>query len=454
MTDMADDEARLAKFYPMECMADRDFVLYGVSIIAHSLQGAIDAWMPILDGTPNYHEIEDPYWDLIANVRLCTATKLLDDRLIEDFAIFTQLAGMFLDEAAPSLADDAPTRLVNSLKIVDTLDRVLAAKDPDTVEADVLKLNLSTTRDRYRMAARMLDHKLFDIAGSAAATPRARFSPKSTVDPAGLSEIDRKYRAAVGAYEVALQAAIDFSRLASGRPSETRQIAWSALLFTRLCNFGSSVARLTPGSAYSDWKADRYWDNSAVSTLARAIYECFLLFFYLGIDEIPDDESLARQTLMYLHDATMRLRVFHHSPEPNEAKAQAFYTAQRGELIGQLEGSAYFNTLTDRQREKFRRGRDLYFLSQDEILEKMGLQPQELRRNYEFLSAHAHSLPVAFMRAMEDGRGRGVENDPEKAYMGQTLNFVAGILTSATEFYRAASEPYIDKAAPLESGST
>lgn len=446
------DEARMAKFYAMEAMTDRDFVFYGLSIISRDLQGLLDVWLPAYGGSSNYHVIDDSYWDFVANIRVCVAARLLDTELIDELALLTKLGGLFLSAPNSKLADPPATKIVNKLGTLKTLEAVARDGDPAKMYIQVLKMNLNTTRDRYRSALRTLDHNFLEIAAAGATSAFSRFSPTSQTVPAELSDVDQAYRSGLGAYEPALQAAIDFSRLAADRPSETSRIFWSSLLFTRLIGFGVSIARLTPGSSYVNGRLDKIWDNSAVSTLARAAYECFLLFFYLGIDEAPEDEWAARQNLMYLHDATMRLRVFYTSEA--DAEAKAFYAEQRDTLLQKLDASAYFQSLTEGRRADLRRGRDLFFLTQDEILTRMGWDQVSMRRFYELLSAHTHSLPVAFYMAIEDGRGRGVETGPEKSYMAQTLQFVATLLSAATDHYKVASAPHLPGEAEATTGKS
>lgn len=444
------DEARLAKFYPMETMTDRDFVIYGLAIISRDLRDVLDAWLPAHGGSSNYHIIDDPYWDFVANIRVCEAMHLLDTTLIDELALLTQLGGLFISAPDAKLEEPPATDIVNKLETLKILEAGAANGHPAQTYIQVLRMNLESTRDRYRLALRILDKNFLEIAAAGTVSAFSRFSPRSGTVPAELGEVDQAYRSALGAYEIALQDAIDFSRRAANRPSETSRIFWSSLLFTRLIGFGVSIARLSPGSSYVNGRIEKIWDNSSVSTLARAAYECFLLLFYLGIEETSEDEWAARQNLMFLHDATMRLRVFYTSED--HAQANAFYAEQREILLEKLDSSAYFQSLPEGRRAHLRRGRDLFFLTQDEILARMGWDQANVRRMYELLSAHVHSLPVAFYMAIEDGRGRGVETDPEKSYMAQTLQFVATLLSVATSLYETTSAPYLPPEAEISAG--
>ena len=113
-----------------------------------------------------------------------------------------------------------------------------------------------------------------------------------------------------------------------------------------------------------------------------------------------------------------------------------------------LEANVYFATLSEKRRKRLLAGRDLMFLSQDEILDSLGEDRTLFRRHYEMLSAHTHSLPLAFYSTLEDGRGRGVENRAEKNYIAQSLATVARFLGRASQGYRAMFDDVVQKAGP------
>lgn len=428
------DEIRLARFYPLETMADRAFVARILEIATEAVSMYLDAWLPVL-GFVATDAPERPARELGTAVAICEALDLLDANRISDLKVLLTLADLGRGKLPFALGGKRSTELIEQLSGLPVLDE-LAASDSQELHVRVFRLNLGTPRDRLRMAVRFLDSGLHDLVYSAEATAFARFNAKAPTPLArsdALSADDRVYRAALSHFETALQAALEVSRLKGHQPSATSAIFWASLLFTRLCNFSVSLSKLLPGSAYSMGKADEIWDNSSVSSLARDIFECFLLFFYLGVETVPEDEWKARQSLMHLHDCTMRLRVFYVGEA--EAVQRAFYEGEQTRLKALLEANTYFASLPEKQRNRLLKGRDLLFLSQDEILERLGEDRALIRRIYEMLSAHTHSLPLSFYSGREDDRGRGVENLPEKRYMAQSLEFLTRILARATTAY-------------------
>lgn len=441
-----EDDRRLAKFYPMEFMKDREFIKYAASLLAADLQIVLCEWLPVKGSVvPSSLEDGEPS-DFMANIQLCEALQIVERDVIKDLRVMARLAAQSSGNLHSRLSGRATGQLIESLQVLKTLDQIVADGDMNQIHIRVMKINLESNRDRLRMATRSLDAALLDIAAAAKETAYRRFNPMSALGPLELPDVDRAYRDALAACEAQIRSAIALSQRAGNRPSETSRILWASVLFTRLCNFAVSTARLAPGSSYSHNGIDYHWDNSSVSSLVRSAFECFLLFFYIGIDAVDDDEWSARQNLMYLHDATMRLRVFHAGDD--EAVTRIFYEDQRSILVEKLSASVYFSAFPDKRRAHFERGRDLYFLTQDEIISRIGWDAALLRRHYELLSAHVHSLPVSFYNGIKDDRGRGVENDPEKSYLTQSLNLLSTILSKATELYQAQSEPFISAPSP------
>jgi len=422
-------EQRLARYYPLADMADREFALGLCAIVADRVRDLVLASAPALSAQrPAVANVAGIESDLIAAETL----GLIPGEYLADLQAVAKIAAMGREARRLSLEHRRYARHIEALSVLTTLDG-LAVEPRSDVMIEVLRLNLATARDRLRMAVRMLDHWLVENTAAARQAAFSRFSPK--VEPAGpLSEVETRYREALGLFENRVQAAIDLSRAAGNRLSESSAMAWASVLFTRLVNFAVSLSKLLPGSAYASGTSNATWDNSAVSALARSAYECFLLLFYIGLDRVEEVEWTARQKLMYLHDCTMRLRVFYAEADGGEQRA--FYEEQRAILVEQLSANAYFAGLGDKRQAHLLRGRDLFFHNQDEILARLGLDAANYRRLYELLSAHVHSLPLSFYRAFEDGRGRGVENDAELRYIAQGIDFVGGLLEAGGAGYR------------------
>jgi hypothetical protein len=237
-----------------------------------------------------------------------------------------------------------------------------------------------------------------------------------------------EYRREVANFKVILQAMYDVSIATSGRHVDLQR-GWGSTLFTRLVGLGTSLRRLLPELAKSADESD-YWDFSSVATISRVIVECCLLFYYLGVEKVGEEEWRDRLNLVHLHDCTARISMFRNLFD-DEAQAEAF-EVQRAELLARFEGSALLASKTPRQRKHLLKGDMVMFGIQDDVLKSLNEDRPKFRAWYEVLSSHAHSYPLAFHRMVDDERGKGVENNTEKNWTSMTLHFVSGFLARAT----------------------
>lgn len=240
-------------------------------------------------------------------------------------------------------------------------------------------------------------------------------------------DIDRYYGNSLEAFTDALGRAIVTSGQAAGRRVEGRRF-WASVLFTRLCTTGVSILWLCPGSPINP--DGQHWDFSAVASLVRNLFECELVLFYLGIEQVGEEERLARLRVMQLHDCKERLRMFRDF-NPDDPQLKGF-EAQAAELQAHLLKNSFFMSFPQQRRKKLLKGENACMLTQDEILKRMGEFRQGTRGYYRLLSSHTHSFPLAFYRMAEGNRGRGVENATDKGHIAAAIEFAATVLTRGT----------------------
>ncbi len=262
---------------------------------------------------------------------------------------------------------------------------------------------------------------------------------------------DERYRNAIRKIDALIVEATHVSTAAAGR--SVPDPAWRAcLLYTRLCVTGISLLSLVPGSRFAGRVVDHY-DFSAIASLTCNVWECYFVFFYLGVDATEGDEWLTRLHVLQLHDCTSRLKMF--TEFGSDGADPSGFQAQADELRDRITSRAYFGTLSERCRQHVLRGDNALLLSQDELLTRMKEDVGFFRGMYRFLSFHVHSLPVAFYRMADREQGRGVESDWEKDNIAMALEFGGHPIERATREMRGLFPdlPTILPTAPLE-GST
>lgn len=271
------------------------------------------------------------------------------------------------------------------------------------------------------------------IAGTAQALPHAdkrgghMASKQESQAQSSKIDVNRSYDTSLQSFTDALGQALITSEQLSGHPVSSR-LMWASVLFTRLCTTGISILWLCPRSHVNPDGV--HWDFSSIATLTRDLLECQLMFYYVAIEPVGEDEWRARLRVMQLHDCMDRLRMFRDF-NPLDEKLPRI-EQQANELRAQLSNNAYFAGLPESLRRELLKGDRASVLTQDEILQRMGGFEQRTRGYCRFLSAHTHSFPLAFYRMADHDRGRGVENEVDKGYMAGALEFGSSVLTETT----------------------
>lgn len=242
---------------------------------------------------------------------------------------------------------------------------------------------------------------------------------------------DQRYASALERFTQAIECAIASSHQAAGIDADPRRY-WGSILFTRLVTTSVSVLSLCPGSKVNP-RGD-HWDFRGVGSLARSLLECALYFFYLAIEPVTDKEWVARLKIMQLHDCKERQRMF-RAFESSESQA---FEGQANELKATLQANPFFVGLTESLRKNLLKGERASILSQDEIYARISGLPSHFRGRYRFFSSHAHSFPLAFYRTGERNRGRGEENEIEKGYIADAMDFSADMLVRATSDFQSS----------------
>jgi hypothetical protein len=248
---------------------------------------------------------------------------------------------------------------------------------------------------------------------------------------AARDQAEERYAAALGHFTDAVWRAIATSRAGAGLDAGARRY-WASVLFTRLCTMSFSILSLCPRSKANS--LGNHWDFGSVASLTRNLFECALHFFYLTIEPVSDDEWRLRLKVMQLHDCKERERMF-RAFDPNDPQLTAF-DEQADELKQDIEKNPCFAGLQENLQKTVLRAERPSILTQDEILQRMGLFSPTMRGYYRYFSSHAHSFPLAYYRMGDHDRGRGVETDGEKIYIAFALQLCTELLTKSTNEFQ------------------
>jgi hypothetical protein len=235
---------------------------------------------------------------------------------------------------------------------------------------------------------------------------------------------DKKFIVAFKSYCRTLNLAVKISRLSGGRYGEKDQVVWACILFTKLCTTGRSLRKLLDHDVSREYKAD--WDYSSAFSLTRNIMECYQTLFYLSFDNVSDEELNARKALFNVHDYYSRKQFFSFFPESYDDERDNYEIEKL--VLGQLENSIFFKSLDEKERSKYLKGKNAFFMSREDIEEREEVNKNDFRYWYKLLSTNVHSFPMGFFRMIDGDRGTGVHSEVEERYSAMALELAENYL--------------------------
>lgn len=221
--------------------------------------------------------------------------------------------------------------------------------------------------------------------------------------------------------------------IAVGQASANRMAApnWghATRVFARLCGAGMAMIRAAPLSRWvrSDFEN---WDFGAVAGHACSLLDGCLLFFYLVEPPKSDAELQVRIDVMDINDCSRRIELYKNLGCLADV---AGFEKQRSELQQRLKSNEFFVTLPEPLQDQCLNGSVLMIDSRDEILTALGFPKNQFDALYGLWIQHLHTLPMSFYRMEPNGRGTGLENETDSAYIIQTFEVCAAFLSDATD---------------------
>ena len=174
-----------------------------------------------------------------------------------------------------------------------------------------------------------------------------------------------------------------------------QQHAYAFKMLKKICLTSHSVGVLVEEF---EGKPMYYLDHGSIGVLCRTIIETAIMFWYLS-EQVSTEEWEFRLTVMNLHDATSRVRLF-KGLIPEEAKQQS---SLRAGLKKVLAENAVFRKRNRQDRERLLGGQLLYVNEMRSLLRQMSYNEEYYDGVYNYLSAQVHSLPISYFRDKPEG---------------------------------------------------
>ncbi len=245
---------------------------------------------------------------------------------------------------------------------------------------------------------------------------------------AGLYINRAEYKAALEKFDAALCEAIAVSQASAGRLSDAN-VGYASYVFTQMCGSATSMIRATPLTRWVRSDTED-WRFGAIAGHARSLLDGFLLFNYLMAPIQSEAELKARINVMHLNDCSRRIELFKNLGVTEDIES---FEKQRAELQDRLMGNEYFNYLSPAVQKNCKNGKFITIDTRDEMLAKVGFEKGQFDALYDLWSQHIHVLPLSFYRIETNGRGTGLENNTDRAYMFQALEICSEVVAQATD---------------------
>ena len=196
------------------------------------------------------------------------------------------------------------------------------------------------------------------------------------------------------------------------------------------CFIGCSIFHLCPNSVNP--LSAPIWDFSSIATLGRNLFEAVAFFDYFS-EPVSDEEWNTRYLVMELNDNRNRVRMFEQF---GMAEHVTGFETNLKEIAAELQATPFFARLSKTQQKRLLGGTDPALRNLRERAQHCATTPVAWGV-YDYLSSHAHSLPISFMRVRDQKRD-GSRNDAEELLLGSAvLPFTIELLNGCRDRFEA-----------------
>lgn len=239
------------------------------------------------------------------------------------------------------------------------------------------------------------------------------------------------YSEKVLAFRSELDNSILISKLIADRDIG-HQNYWMSAIMVRYLNLAIAINRLLPQEGEEPSNIHS-WDFGPIATLTRSFIETFHAFFYIGIEKIDDVEWNLRLKVFHLHDSTRRGELFKLIGETSQS--QGFLKIGQ-ELLIEITSNKKFLSLNPDLQSRIKKAETAFIIGRQEIERRIDPSDNSIKWVYLFLSNQSHSFPMSYYRSESESRGSGVENDVDKGYIEQCLEWIIDYLKKGNNYIK------------------
>lgn len=200
---------------------------------------------------------------------------------------------------------------------------------------------------------------------------------------------------------------------------------YCSIIFTKLVVTAHSILKLCPNPNNKD-RAESFGDYTAIASLARVEIDTFIALFHFGLEDCPEDEYQVRQLLLFWRDHKVRIKMGMYDDSDGGIDFHDKDLKQR------LKSNPFWQTI-DIKRQKYLLKQNEILHSPYDVIERAGFDAEYNKNLYAYWSAHVHCSSVAFIRILDQGRGRGAINVADLDLITVCLKYVTKILNFSSD---------------------
>jgi len=201
--------------------------------------------------------------------------------------------------------------------------------------------------------------------------------------------------------------------------------AYCSMIFTKLVVTAHSILKLCPDPNDKSFR-ENFVDYTAVASLSRVEIDTFIALYHFGLESCPEDEYQVRQLLLFWRDHRVRIKMGMYD---NEEESVEFHNK---DLKLRLESNPFWQSIDVKRQKHLLKSNDILH-SPYEVMKRAGFDAEYNKNLYSYWSAHVHCSSVAFLRMLDEVRGRGAINQTDLDLITVCLTYLVKILNFSSD---------------------
>lgn len=209
-----------------------------------------------------------------------------------------------------------------------------------------------------------------------------------------MSTITERYLRSIADLKHVTDAAVRLSIETHGRTVKSWRKQYGSYIFTKLCLHALALSKLKPNvGPPTNAETLPAWDIPSVAVLARTIMDSYYVLFYVAIDDCDEKELEFRYNLWKYHGEKQRLDMLKLSKSTNPIIVELETNVDT--LRATLVKNIFYKSLDRDTKHQVNKGRKGILLSNTQLSESAGIDPNYYKAQFNFLSQYVHAYPFA-----------------------------------------------------------